>query len=105
MIAGRKIEDVYPYHISFDAPAQTALRKQLERLQTEMKCDMPSVHIDWFLATASSPPLYHDLLSLPLTDSELETRLEVNVDRNLNTAPGVRVWRAGFNNSGVSRFC
>ena len=97
-----KIENVYPYHISFDAPAQTALREQLERLQTEMNCVIPSVHIDWFLATASSPPLYHDLLSLPLTDSELETRLEVNVDRNLNNAPGVRVWRAGFNNSGVS---
>ena len=97
-----KIEDVYPYHITFDAPAQTALREQLERLQSEMDCEMPSVHIDWFLATASSPPLYHDLLSLPLTDSELETLLEVNVERNLVNAPGVRVWRAGFNNSGVS---
>ena len=97
-----KIEDVYPYHISFAAPAQTAPREQLKRLQAEMNCVVPSVHIDWFLATASSPPLYHDLLSLPATDSELETRLEVNVDRNLNTAPGVRVWRAGFNNSGVS---
>ena len=98
----RKIEDVYPYHISFDAPAQTALQEQLARLQTEMNCVIPSVHIDWFLATASSPPLYHDLLSLPFTDSELESRLEVNVDRNLNNAPGVHVWRAGFNNSGVS---
>ena len=48
------------------------------------------------------PPLYHDLLSLPLTDRELETRLEVDVIRNLQNAPGVRVWRAGTNNSGVS---
>ena len=63
---------------------------------------MPAVHIDWFLATASTPPLYHDLLSLPLTDRDLETRLEVDVARNLINAPGVRVWRAGFNNSGVS---
>ena len=55
-----------------------------------------------FIATASTPPLYHDLLSLPLTDRELETRLEVDVARNLINAPGVRVWRAGFNNSGVS---
>ncbi|MYE89117.1 hypothetical protein F4X33_09005, partial [Candidatus Poribacteria bacterium] len=43
-----------------------------------------------------------DLLSLPLTDRELETRLEVDVIRNLLNAPGVRVWRAGTNNSGVS---
>ena len=60
------------------------------------------MHVDWFVATASLPPLYHDLLSLPLTDRELETRLEVDVLRNINDAPGVRVWRAGTNDSGVS---
>ena len=70
-----------------------------------MSCDVPSIHIDWFLiysATASLPPLYHELLSLPLTDRELETQLDVDVVHNLLNAPGVRVWRAGFNNSGVS---
>ena len=97
-----QIEGVYPYHIAFDAPTETALREQLGRLQTEMSCDVPSIYIDWFVATASLPPLYHDLLSLPLTDRELETRLEVDVVRNLLNAPGVRVRRAGFNDSGVS---
>ena len=97
-----QMEAAYPYHISFEAPTQTALRDQLGRLQGEMKSSIPSVHIDWFLANASLPPLYHELLSLPLTAGELETRLEVNVVRNLNNAPGIDVWRAGFNNSGVS---
>ena len=97
-----QIEAAYPYHISFNAPTAAALREQLTRLQTEMKCDIPSVHVDWFIATASLPPLYHDLLSLPLTDRELETRLEVDVAQNLQNAPGVRVWRAGTNDSGVS---
>ncbi len=97
-----KIEAEYPYHIPFDGPEQTALKEQLSRLQGEMRCDIPSVHVDWFVAKASLPPLYHDLLSLPLTDRELETRLEVDVVRNLLNAPGVRVWRAGTNNSGVS---
>ena len=97
-----QIESAYPYHIGYDGPAQTALKAQLARLQMEMKADIPSVHVDWFLATASLPPLYHDLLSLPLTDRELETRLEVDVPQNLLNAPGVRVWRAGTNNSGVS---
>ena len=97
-----KIETEYPYHISFDAPTQTALKAQLGRLQGEMNADIPSIHVDWFVAQASLPPLYHDLLSLPLTDRELETRLEVDVLRNLQNAPGVRVWRAGTNNSGVS---
>ena len=98
----RLIESAYPYHISFDAPTQASLRQQLTRLQTEMKCDIPSVHVDWFTAKASLPPLYHDLLSLPLTDRELETRLEVDVAQNLQNAPGVRVWRAGTNESRVS---
>ena len=97
-----QIEAAYPYHIAFDAPTQTALRDQLSRLQGEMKCDIPSIHVDWFVAKASLPPLYHELLSLPLTDRELETRLEVDVVRNLLNAPGVRVWRAGTNDSGVS---
>ena len=97
-----QIEAAYPYHISFDAPAQATLKAQLTRLQTEMRCDVPSVHVDWFIATASLPPLYHDLLDLPLTDRELETRLEVDVVQNLQNAPGVRVWRAGTNNSRVS---
>ena len=97
-----KIEAEYPYHISFDAPTQTGLKDQLTRLQGEMKADIPSIHVDWFVAQASLPPLYHDLLSLPLTDRELETRLEVDVAQNLLNAPGVRVWRGGTNNSGVS---
>ena len=97
-----KIEAVYPYHISYDAPTQTALKAQLTRLQGEMKTDIPSVHVDWFVAQASLPPLYHDLLSLPFTDRELEERLEVDVERNITNAPGVDVWRAGTNNSRVS---
>ena len=100
--AWTQIETEYPYHIPFDAPTQSALKEQLRRLQTEMKADIPAIHADWFVAQASLPPLYHDLLSLPLTDRELETRLEVDVIRNLTNAPGVRVWRAGTNNSGVS---
>ena len=100
--AWTQIETIYPYHIPFDASTQTALKAQLGRLQTEMKSNIPSIHVDWFLAQASLPPLYHELLSLPLTDRELETRLGVDVSGNLQNAPGVRVWRAGFNNSGVS---
>ena len=100
--AWTQIESEYSYHISFDAPTQTALKAQLGRLQSEMKTDIPSIHVDWFVAQASLPPLYHDLLSLPLTDRELEKRLEVDVIRNITNAAGIDVWRAGTNNSGVS---
>ena len=96
------IEAEYPYGIEFNAPTQTALREKLTNLREEMNCEVPFVHVDWFLATESLPPLYHDILGLPETDWELETRLEVNVVENLRNAAGRRVWRAGFNDSGVS---
>ena len=96
------IEAEYPYEIEFNAPTQTALRDKLTHLRETMACEVPFVHVDWFIATASLPPLYHDILGLPETDRELETRLEVNVVENIRNAPGKRVWRAGFNDSGVS---
>ena len=97
-----QIEQVYPYSIAFNAPTQTNLREKLTTLREAMDCEVPFVHVDWFLATASLPPLYHDILNLPETDRELEARLEVNVVENLRNAPGKRVWRAGFSDSGVS---
>ena len=96
MTDGHRLKGHIPITSQFDAPTETALREQLGRLQTEMNSSIPSVHVDWFVATASSPPLYHDLLSLPLTARELETRLEVDVDRNLQNAPGVRAWPWGY---------
>ncbi len=89
--------------MTFDAPTQTHLREKLTTLQQNMNCEVPFVHVDWFLATASLPPLYNDILDLPETDRELETILNVSVLENLQNAPGKRVWRAGFNDSGVSR--
>ncbi len=96
------IEAEYPYEIEFNTPTQTALREKLTNLRQTMECEVPFVHVDWFIATASLPPLYHNILGLPETDRELETRLEVNVVENIRNAAGKRVWRAGFNNSGVS---
>ena len=96
------IETEYPYKVAFDAPTQTALREKLTNLRQEMSCEVPFVHVDWFLATASLPPLYHDILDLPLTDRELEAELDVDVGENIKNAAGKRVWRAGFNESRVS---
>ena len=98
-----QIEQVYPYNIAFDPETQVGLIEKLTHLQTETGSTVPFVHVDWFLATASLPPLYHDILGLPQTDRVLEAQLEVNVASNIRNAPGINVWRAGFNDSGVSR--
>ena len=91
-----QIEQVYPYSRNFMSSTYTTLRQ-------EMDCEVPFVRADWFIAKASLPPLYYEILDLPETDMELEAQLGVNVVKNLKDAPGVRVWRAGFNESGVSR--
>ena len=90
-----KIEQAYPYGVQLKSPTYTTLCQETD-------CELPFIRADWFIATASLPPLYHEILDLPKTDRELETQLEVNVAENLKNAPGVRVWRAGFNESGVS---
>ena len=96
------IEREYPYHLPFESDNQTELKDTLAHLQLNMDCDVPHVYIDWFIANASLPPLYHDILDLPETDRELEERLGVDVADNIINAPGRKVWRAGFNDSGVS---
>lgn len=60
---------------------------------------VPAVRADWFLATASTPPLYHDLLNLPDQLEALEKQLRVDRVANFRRD---RVARAGFTKSGVS---
>ncbi len=100
--AWTQIENVYPYAVEFNANSQAGLLERLTHLREEMDCEVPFVYVDWFLANASLPPLYHDILDLPETDRELERELGIDVARNIQSAPGRRVWRAGLNNSGVS---
>ena len=100
--AWTQIETAYPYAIEFDATARPVLHRKFTALREAMDCEVPFVHVDWFLATASLPPLYHDILSLPETEPELERELGIDVAGNLRRAPGIRVWRAGTNDSGVS---
>jgi WD40 repeat protein/mono/diheme cytochrome c family protein len=61
---------------------------------------MPCVRADWFVATASRPPLYQDLLQLPNNAAELERQLRVDAAADIQQE---RVARAGFNGSGISR--
>ena len=100
--AWERIEEEYPYHIAYNAPEQSYLNENLSSLQLEISSKVPVIHIDWFIANASLPPLYHDILNLPETDFELEQRLGIDVVDNLLNAPGQSVWRAGFSESKVS---
>ncbi|HKQ74576.1 MAG TPA: cytochrome c [Blastocatellia bacterium] len=56
---------------------------------------------DWFVAAASTPPLYYELLGAPHSVAELERRLGVDTARHL--AEEKNVIRAGVRSSGVSQ--
>jgi hypothetical protein len=63
-------------------------------------CERPVLRADWFLSTAAQPPLYHDILQMPLTDRDLERQLRVEATTDIEAE---NVARAGFNASGVSK--
>jgi tetratricopeptide (TPR) repeat protein len=69
-------------------------------LSDATRCALPYVRGDWFVAMASRPPLYHDILQLPRSESDLEKMLRVDTLENIRQE---RAARAGFNGSGVSR--
>ena len=84
---------VYPYRLSEASAAAKACAALTGSAQ-------PYLRGDWFLATASRPPFYHDFLQLPNTDRALERLLQVDVVANIQDD---NVVRAGFNGSGVAR--
>jgi len=58
-----------------------------------------AIRADWFVATASRPPLYHTILGIPASEAELARRLGVDLAADIHHG---RVARAGFTSSGVS---
>ena len=54
---------------------------------------------DWFVSTATLPPLYNDLLELPLNENDLEARLKVNALADL---ADFSADRGGLSVSGVA---
>ena len=99
----QRIEQDYPYTLEFNPETDADQFEKLTQLRQDTGSNMPFIHADWFLATASLPPLYHDILRLPVTDSALEQQLGINVARNIQQSPGIRVARAGIIDSGVSK--
>jgi hypothetical protein len=72
----------------------------MQFLQAETETTVPFVRADWFAFVASQPPLYYDILGLPETKPELERALGIDTAAN---RLALRVARAGFQQSGVSR--
>ncbi len=88
-----RILNEYPYGILDDT---TALRAIMVSTATKV----PMLRGDWFVATASRPPLYQEILQLPANLAELERQLRVDAEQNIRQE---RVMRVAFNGSGISK--
>ena len=83
----------YRYGVVIDSADANFVRE-------DTQCELPILRGDWFVGEASRPPLYHELLRIPDTDSELERLLQVDVKRNIRESKAQRI---GFARSGVSQ--
>lgn len=84
---------IYPYGLKVSSPLATNIYRLT---QTRV----PYLRADWFIATASRPPLYHTLLTIPRNAKALEASLGVDIFRNFKSG---KLLRAAFQKSGVSQ--
>ncbi len=83
----------YPYGLKVSSQSATNIYRQT---QTRV----PYLRADWFITTASRPPLYHTLLNIPQNAQALEAGLGVNILHNFQTG---KLARSAFQKSGVSQ--
>lgn len=90
----------YPYALSYERiPAVEEIRRLARVIYRETGTIVPVIRADWFVVTATKPPLYHTLLSIPKKLRGLEGFLRVDSDENFLNG---NVQRAGFIQSGIS---
>jgi serine/threonine-protein kinase len=95
----REVMRAYPYGLRYATHSDADLQKLDDDIALMTACELPLVRADWFVATATRPPLYHALLQLPKHAGELERQLGVDVAANFLRN---ELARAGFAQSGVS---
>ena len=89
------IEEEYPYAVYEDLNDGT-----IDSIYSYTGVNRtPYVQADWLAARASTPPLYHDILQIPTTQSELESLVGVDIQTGISTTSAKR---AGFTFSDVS---
>lgn len=89
----------YPYGVHYHNAQNQVLAnldEQIDHLSGTHLCWMRA---DWFINSATRPPIYDHFLRIPKHVDELERRLNVDWDRNYRDN---RLMRAGFATSGVS---
>lgn len=90
----------YPYGLKYDFVKDDQLQRLWKDVVQLTGADIPYLRADWFVVNATQPPLYHQLLQIPDTLSELEEQLQLQIQQNFLSGD---VQRSGFAKSGVSQ--
>lgn len=96
----QEILKAYPYGLKLHVHPDEKLRELANEVYQLAASDVPVLRADWFIDTASRPPLYYKILDLPQQASELERLLNVTVEEDFLKD---KLRRAGFAESGVSK--
>lgn len=95
----QEVMKAYPFGLKYRNHPNPALQRLDADISAMTDCELPYVRADWFIATATRPPLYHTLLQLPNNAGDLERALHVNIKANFLRD---ELLRGGFAASGVS---
>ncbi len=96
----REILKAYPYGLSYEESPDRPKQDLAKEVYDLTGSSLPYLRADWFIATASRPPLYHRMLELPANARLLEKRLGVDIPGNFLKD---KLARAGLTTSGVSK--
>ncbi|MCA9082918.1 MAG: hypothetical protein KDA81_02625 [Planctomycetaceae bacterium] len=90
----------YPYGLKPIDLRQRQYFDKVAELYGEVAFDgFPYVRADWFIVTATRPPIYHKLLDIPEDLKDLYSRLKIDPEENFQIETAQR---AGMFESGVS---
>jgi len=90
----------YPYGLKYDFVKDEELQNLGKDVAKFAEGDLPILRADWFIVTASQPPLYHEFLDIPDTLMGLEHQLQLSLEDNFISG---RLHRSGYAKSGVSK--
>ncbi|MEZ6056942.1 MAG: c-type cytochrome domain-containing protein [Planctomycetaceae bacterium] len=90
----------YPYALKYDFVKDEELKQVWKDVAQFSGADVPYLRADWFIVTATRPPLYHQLLDVPDTLMGLEHQLQFDIKQNFLRGD---VARSGYAKSGVSK--
>lgn len=93
------VAKAYPYALDYSDHREREMRRVWKEV-TSLTSEVLWFRGDWFISTATKPPLYHVFLELPEKDTLLAKKLNVDIQADFNQN---KLSRGGFGKSGVSK--